>query len=154
MNVSSSLVEAHIIRKNLNELEFLLLKRADHENYPGIWQMVTGSINENELAYVTALREIKEETGLNPDKLWIVPNVNSFYSPEKDVIIMIPVFVALVSNNVEVIMSSEHSEYKWVKKDEAKKMLSWNGQRTSVETIYQYFTSEMNTLFFNEIKIS
>lgn len=154
MNVLSSLVEAHIIRKNSNSLEFLLLKRATHQNYPGIWQMVTGTINDNELAYNTALREIKEETGLNPEKLWIVPNINSFYSPERDVIIMIPVFAALVSNNVEIIISPEHSEYKWVKKDDAIKLLSWNGQRTSVETIHQYFTSEVNTLFFNEIKIS
>ncbi len=152
MKVSSSLVEAHVFRKVENDLEFLLLKRGDNENYPGIWQMVTGAIDEDEKAFDTALREIREETGLQPQKLWVVPTVNSFYSPEKDMIIMIPVFAALVKNNDAIIISSEHSEFKWVKKDEAKKMLAWNGQRTSVDTIYQYFTLEMNTLYFNEIK--
>jgi len=152
MKVSSSLVEAHVFRKVENDLEFLLLKRADNENYPGIWQMVTGAIDEDEKGFDTALREIREETGLQPQKLWVVPTVNSFYSPEKDMIIMIPVFAALVNNNDAIIISSEHSEFKWVKKDEAKKMLAWNGQRTSVDTIYQYFTLEMNTLYFNEIK--
>ena len=153
MKVSSILVEAHIFRKVENDLEFLLLKRADNENYPGIWQMVTGAIDENEKAFITALREIREETGLHPHKLWVVPTVNSFYSPEKDLISMIPVFAALVENNFEITISSEHSEFKWVKKEEAKKLLAWNGQRTSIDTIYQYFTSEMETLFFNEIKI-
>jgi dATP pyrophosphohydrolase len=152
VKVSSSLVEAHVFRKVENDLEFLLLKRGDNENYPGIWQMVTGAIDEDEKAFDTALREIREETGLQPQKLWVVPTVNSFYSPEKDMIIMIPVFAALVKNNDAIIISSEHSEFKWVKKDEAKKMLAWNGQRTSVDTIYQYFTLEMNTLYFNEIK--
>ncbi|MBS3944334.1 MAG: NUDIX pyrophosphatase [Melioribacter sp.] len=153
METNYSLIEAHIFRTNGKDLEFLLLKRADYERYPDIWQMVTGSVNENEKAFTAALREIKEETGLVPEKFWIVPNVNSFYSPERDIVIMIPVFAAQVSENSEVIISSEHSEFKWVSKDEAKKLLAWNGQRTSVDTIYQYFTSEKSTLFFNEIKI-
>lgn len=153
METNHSLIEAHIFRTNGNDLEFLLLKRADYERYPGIWQMVTGSVNENEKAFAAALREIKEETGLVPEKFWIVPNVNSFYSPERDTVIMIPVFAAQVNVNSDVIISSEHSEFKWVSKDDAKKLLAWNGQRTSVDTIYQYFTSEKSTLFFNEIKI-
>ncbi len=153
MKTDHSLIEAHIFRTNGSDLEFLLLKRADNERYPGIWQMVTGSVNENEKAFIAALREIKEETGLVPKKFWIVPNVNSFYSPERDIVIMIPVFAAQVSENSKVIISDEHSEFKWVNKDDAKKLLAWNGQRNSVDTIYQYFTSEKSTLFFNEIKI-
>lgn len=153
MKTDHSLIEAHIFRTNGSDLEFLLLKRADNERYPGIWQMVTGSVNENEKAFAAALREIKEETGLVPKKFWIVPNVNSFYSPERDIVIMIPVFAAQVSENSKVIISDEHSEFKWLNKDDAKKLLAWNGQRNSVDTIYQYFTSEKSTLFFNEIKL-
>jgi dATP pyrophosphohydrolase len=154
METNNSLIEAHIFRESGIDIEFLLLRRANNERYPGIWQMVTGSVNENEKAFTAALREILEETGLVPQKLWVVPNVNSFYSPEKDKVIMIPVFAALVSSASEVIISSEHSEYKWVTKEEAKKLLAWNGQRNSVDNIHQYFTTEKSTLYFNEIKIS
>lgn len=153
METNTTLIEAHIFRTNGSDLEFLILKRAENENYAGIWQMVTGSIDNNEKAFEAALREIKEETGLIPQKLWVVPNVNSFYSPEKDKVIMIPVFAALVQNNSVVTISNEHSEYKWVKKEEAKQLLAWNGQRKSVDTIYQYFTSEKSSLYFNELKI-
>lgn len=45
------------------DLQVLLLERADH---PGYWQSVTGSQNDGETFQQTALREIKEETGLNP----------------------------------------------------------------------------------------
>lgn len=153
METKATLIEAHIFRTNGSELEFLILKRAEDENYAGIWQMVTGSIDSNEKAFEAALREIKEETGLLPQKLWVVPNVNSFYSPDKDSVIMIPVFAALVQNDSNVKISSEHSEYKWVNKEEAKQLLAWNGQRKSVDTIYQYFTSEKSSLYFNELKI-
>ncbi len=152
MNVTSSLIEVHIFRKVENDLEFLLLKRASHEKYPDLWQMVTGSI-ENEDAHQTALREINEETGLTPIKFWVVPNINSFYSPERDVIVMIPVFAVLVEENQKVIISDEHSEFKWVKKEEAIKLLAWPGQRQSVEIIYEYFTNQKSFLKFVEIHL-
>lgn len=79
MKIISNMVEAHIFRINKSEMEFLLLKRAEKEVYPGLWQMVSGKVKNNEKAYNAALREINEETGIVPSKLWIVPNINSFH---------------------------------------------------------------------------
>ncbi|SER37063.1 dATP pyrophosphohydrolase [Nitrosomonas sp. Nm51] len=45
------------------DLDVLLLERSDH---PGYWQSVTGSQHCGETLRQTALREIHEETGLNP----------------------------------------------------------------------------------------
>lgn len=42
----------------------LLLERAAH---PGFWQSVTGSQERGESLAETALREVREETGLEPD---------------------------------------------------------------------------------------
>ncbi|MCZ7604287.1 MAG: NUDIX pyrophosphatase [Melioribacteraceae bacterium] len=154
MHLTTFLIEAHIFRQiDENQIEFLLLKRSDGEIYSGVWQMVTGSIDKNEKAYQTALREIKEETSLLPKQFWVVPNVNSFYEPKKDYICMVPVFAALVDLDCQVTISNEHSEYKWVSLDEAKKLLAWRGQRNSVEIIYEYFTKEKSFLNFVEIKL-
>ena len=153
MNVTSPLIEAHIFRKKGNDIEFLLLKRAETEIYPGLWQMVSGSIDADEIAYQTALREIKEETGLTPEKFWIVPNVNSFYSLTQDEICMIPVFTTLVADEAEVIISNEHSQFKWAGLDETLKLLAWPGQKKSVEIIYEYFTNQINFLNFVEISL-
>lgn len=43
------------------DLQVLLLERADH---PGYWQSVTGSQDQDETLLQTAIREIKEETGI------------------------------------------------------------------------------------------
>ena len=153
MNVDSYLVETHLFRKIDGRIEFLLLKRADHETYSKVWQMVTGSTENNEKAYEAALREIEEETGLKPLKFWVVPNVNSFYSHQKDSISLVPVFVAQVNNDEEVVLSEEHSEYKWVEKDEAEDLLAWPGQRRSVEIIYNYFFKENSFINLIEIEL-
>ena len=153
MKIISELIEAHIFRKNRNGIEFLLLKRSEKEIYPGLWQMVSGKIHQGEKAFETALREIKEETGLTPQEFWTAPNINSFYYPEKDSVSILPVFAALVDKDSKVEISDEHSDYKWVSPTKAKKMLAWPGQRNSVDIITEYFTKEINYLNFVEIEI-
>lgn len=44
------------------DLDVLLLERAD---YPGYWQSVTGSQEPGETLAATALRELREETGID-----------------------------------------------------------------------------------------
>lgn len=154
MKIVSTLIEAHVFKLVNGELEFLLLKRAEGEKYPNLWQMVTGSIETGEKGFQTALREIAEETGLTVQKLWIAPQVNSFYSAERDEICLVPVFAALVDSESEVKISSEHSEFKWLKMEEAKNHLAWKGQRNAVDTIHEYFTNYDSFLKFVEIDLS
>lgn len=153
VKIISNLIEAHIFRMNENKIEFLLLKRSDKEIYPGLWQMVSGRIKRSEKAFQTALREIQEETNLKPKKFWVVPNINSFYLPEKDFITFLPVFLVQVDSHSEVILSDEHSTYRWVSAQEAKKLLAWSGQRKSVDIIIEYLTKRKSYLNFVEIKI-
>ena len=61
-------------------LEVLLLERADH---PGYWQSVTGSCETGETLTDTAIREIREETGLTIQQHaltdWQLQNVYEIY---------------------------------------------------------------------------
>lgn len=60
--------------------EVLLLERADH---PGFWQSVTGSQDEGETLQQTALREVREETGIEAPRGaledWKLRNVYEIY---------------------------------------------------------------------------
>jgi len=152
MKIISNLIEAHIFRESENGIEFLLLKRSEDQHYPGLWQMVTGKIKEGEKAFQTALREIKEETELVPIQLWVAPTVNSFYEPRDEFICLIPVFAVRVKSN-KVKISSEHTEYKWVNKQTAQKLLAWEGQRRAVQIIEDYFLNEKSFFHFVEITI-
>lgn len=152
MKIISNLIEAHIFRETEKGIEFLLLKRSEGQPYPGLWQMVTGKIKSNEKAYQTALREIKEETGLIPVQLWVAPTVNSFYEPKHEYICLLPVFAARVEAD-EIKLSKEHTENQWVDKSTAQKMLAWEGQRKAVQIIEDYFLSEKSFLHFVEIKL-
>jgi dATP pyrophosphohydrolase len=153
MKIISNLIEAHIFIETKKGIKFLLLKRANNQIYPGLWQMVTGKIEEKEKAHQTALREINEETGLKPVQLWVAPTINSFYEPKEEYICLLPVFAARVEEETNVILSEEHSEYKWVGKDEAKKLLAWQGQREAVEIIKDYFLNEKSFFHFVELNI-
>ncbi len=61
-------------------LDVLLLERAD---YPGYWQSVTGSRDANESLRETAIREVREETGLDATRHtltdWQMQNVYDIY---------------------------------------------------------------------------
>lgn len=153
MEITSNMVEAHVFRKTENGIEFLLLKRSEKEIYPGLWQMVSGGIEENEKAYEAALREIKEETGFIPEQFWVTPHVNKFYSHERDYISLLPVFAARVKDKTNAVICDEHCDCIWTTPEEAKKMLAWPGQRKSVDIIVEYFTKEINFLNFIELPV-
>jgi dihydroneopterin triphosphate diphosphatase len=152
MKIKSTLIEAHIFRRFKGDIEFLLMKRSEDQIYSNVWQMVTGSIEAGEKAFETATREVIEETSLIPKTIWIVPNVNSFYSATDDSINMVPVFVAEVDFEHEVIISAEHSEYLWCTKEKAKALFAWPGQRDSLDTIYECLSDEKSQLKLIKIK--
>jgi len=154
MKIKSDLIEAHIFREVEDGIEFLLLKRSEKQSYPGLWQMVTGKIEANENAHQTALREIKEETGFKPAQLWVAPTISSFYEPKDEYICLLPVFAARMDGKTNVILSEEHTEFKWVYKDEAIKLLAWPGQRKSVDIIEDYFLNEKSFFHFVEISVA
>ena len=153
MLIKSDLVEVHLFREKNQVIEFLLLKRAEKELYPGLWQMVSGKVEPGEKAYDAALREMKEETGLYPLRFWVVPNVNLFYSPEDNTLNLLPVFAALVPADTPVILCEEHCEWGWFLPEESKNKLAWDGQKRSVDIIVNYFTFRKPEFNLLEIKI-
>jgi dihydroneopterin triphosphate diphosphatase len=154
MEFNNNLIEIHVFKETKAGIKFLVLKRASNNKvYPGLWQMINGKIKSTEKAYETALRELKEETGLTPVKLWTVPSVNLFYTPENDSITIIPVFAAKVKDSAKVIISKEHSEFQWLVPSKAKRKLAWAGQRKSVDLIAKYFLDERKYFDLIEIKV-
>jgi len=141
MEIRGQYIECHIIRRIGERTEFLLLKRAPGEIYPGIWQMVSGGIEAGEVAYKAALREMNEETGLVPEKFYTLPLISSFYTPHADTINFLPVFLAIAGSEQSVRISSEHSEFIWVSGEKAKELMIWEGQKKGVDYILDNYVN-------------
>ena len=134
--------------------EVLLLRRAPGEMlYPGVWQIVTGSIDEGESAVQAMLREMKEETGLVPEQIWTVPWISSFYEPARDLLHQMPFFAAKVAPEAEVHLSAEHDRAEWLSFDEASARLVWPAQRQGLETARRYIAGNEPAMGFSELQL-
>jgi 8-oxo-dGTP pyrophosphatase MutT (NUDIX family) len=90
----------------------LLLKRGiERRSSPGKWQFVSGFIMEKESAEDAALREVKEETGLDGK---IVRSGESFETTDQWGRWIIAPFLIKVDSDAVRIDTREHSEYRWV----------------------------------------
>ncbi len=117
----------------------MLLQRAANENiYPGVWQIISGSIDGSEKAFEAALRELKEETGFVPSQFWVVPYVNMFYDHKYDAVNLSPFFAAQVLPDAEPALSDEHQLHEWLPYDAALRRLVWPGQRAGLEIVQRY----------------
>lgn len=137
--ILSQIVEVCIFRWIAREPQYLLLQRADNEElYPGLWQIVTGSMKKNESADKAALRELEEETGLLLKRFWTVPIVDSFFDIRNDAVQMVPVFAAEVDAALNVRLSHEHQHFEWLAYAVARERTVWPGQRQTIEIVHEF----------------
>ena len=151
-NMIIRVIDAYVYIPTNDGLSFLLLKRAKTKMYEHIWQGVAGKIEKGEKSWETAKRELKEETGLKPNKMFIVDHVSKFYEQIDDRINLVPVF-GIEVNTQEVLLSDEHSEYKWVTIDEALDLLVWTGQKQAIKIVNNMILSNDDRMRWSEIKI-
>jgi dATP pyrophosphohydrolase len=140
--INTNLVGCHIIRyRPKAPVECLILKRsAETGYYPGLWQIVTGHIQESETAIQAVLREITEETRLNPLALYSLNSIGRFYEPLDNSIYLVPLFLAVVPHSSRVVLNpKEHDRYQWCNFQEALKNLAWPQHRRSLTHIRREF---------------
>jgi len=151
-NVKVSVVDCHVVYWEGDMPQFLTIKRSPNERYPLIWQCVTGGIKNNEKASETAIRELKEETGLIAEKIWTIDRVNNYYDPKYDAVFLIPIFGIEVSRK-NIFLSSEHVDYYWGDIKSVQKKMLFNQQKLGLESFYNMLTKETKKLELSEISI-
>jgi dihydroneopterin triphosphate diphosphatase len=143
----SNSIQVHIARQNPDsgEFEFLVIQRsADREIYPLLWQVVTGWINVGERAVDAALREVKEETGLSPERFWTIPYISVFFNPKSDKINAAPVFGMIVPYGSIVLLSEEHINFEWKKYEDCLMRLEFPTHRQATTIFYDYILNSDN----------
>jgi dATP pyrophosphohydrolase len=120
-------VDVYAYRLEEEQPQFLLLRRAPGVSYAGQWRMIGGKIRPGEAAWQTALREIEEETGQQPRRLWVVSSLNAFYEWQHDRINLIPAFAAELIG--DPVLNDEHDAFVWLDEEEAASRLPWPEQQ-------------------------
>lgn len=124
-SVSVSLVDVYVLRPGPSGLEALALRRAPGGRCPGSWETVHGHIEEGERPADAALRELREETGLAPARLYNLSRVETFYMHRTDRLALVPVFVAFVEAGATVAIGPEHDDHAWLPVPDAQRRFAW-----------------------------
>jgi dATP pyrophosphohydrolase len=117
------------------QVQILLLHRAPGRIFSGIWQPVTGGLEEGERIVEGALRELVEETGIDPtgiETLFGLDQVNIFHADHIDSLQAEAVFAAELRPGIEARLSDEHDEQRWCSPAEAMEMVVWPAYRAAI----------------------
>jgi len=128
-------VEVYLFRRRGAQARFLILRRAPGEAYPGIWQPVTGRIRRGERPLAAAVREVREETGLEPRRWWALESPSIYCDPATGRLRVLPLFAAQVDPAARVRLSCEHDAYRFTPLARAAGRFLWDAQRHACEQI-------------------
>jgi mutator protein MutT len=122
---------ASAVLKNSETGKFLLMKRSEDKDYhPGVWEFPGGEI-EDETPEEAARRELKEETGLEPDLFKKVEP----YTWKSDHSKMKTHAFLFKTESEEVDLSREHVEYRWVELGELEELESFKVNKLDIEAL-------------------
>lgn len=130
-----SFVDTYALRGARETLEVLALRRGPSGRNPGSWETVHGTIETGETPVQASLRELREETGLVPQKFYNLSRTEAFYQHRTDQLAMIPVFAAFVAPEASVTLSAEHDRAEWLRIREAAGRFAWPRERRALDDI-------------------
>ena len=133
--IRSVIVSAVLLAEIEGEIKMLMMKRVKGN----FWCHIAGKIEADETGSQAILREIKEETGIQPQQLFSADYLEQFYEPSLNVIEIIPAFVAFCATNQTVILNDEHREYRWCSVSEAKVLAPFSNQRKLYDFVWENF---------------
>jgi dATP pyrophosphohydrolase len=148
--ILNRVIDAYVYRQVEDSFKFLLLKRAKTKMYEHLWQGVAGKIEEGEKAWEAAVRELKEETGFEPKRMFVADHVGKFFEKHGDRIILVPVFGIEVDDD-DVMLSKEHCEFRWVDFKTAKNTLVWKGQKEGITAVCDMLIADDDRIKWSQV---
>ena len=140
-SIRVSLVDVYVLRGEEATLECLVLRRAAGGRCPGSWETVHGHIEAGERPAEAAARELQEETGLTPLRLYNVSRLELFYQHRTDEVALVPVFAAFVPHQAPVRLGAEHDRFEWLAPPDAGSHFAWPRERRALDDIVSLFHS-------------
>ena len=132
--------------------EILMLRRSPSKIVlPGLWQCVSGSLEDGESIVAGALRELQEETGFGAAEIegfFDLDQVNQFHAPSVAAIVTSAIFAVRVRAGAEPALSHEHDAMRWVPPAEALELAIWPAYRESIRRIQENLLDPERAIWF------
>ena len=119
-------------------IEYLLMQTSYGKNH---WTPPKGHVDPGESDYETALRETKEEAGLDENSFKVIPdfkcelhyNVTNYRDGIERPKIVTYWCAEIVDTATKITMSDEHQDFKWLQLEEAKKLSGFKDFNESLD---------------------
>lgn len=120
-----------------DEFKYALLKRSD----AGFWQGISGGGEDDETPLEAAKRETYEEAGIPSDSSFIqldtvepvpVTEFRDSYLWGGDVYVIPQYCFGVLVEDSGLVLSREHTEYRWLMYEEAHRMLEFDGNKIAL----------------------
>jgi 8-oxo-dGTP diphosphatase len=137
--------------ESVASLEILLLRRSSGRILPGLWQCVSGSLQDGESVTAGALRELAEETAIGAGNIaafYDLDQVNQFHEPSVGAIVSSAVFAVRVGAEVEPRLSAEHDDMRWVSLMDAIDLAVWPAYLESIHRIAENLVDPARAIWF------
>jgi 8-oxo-dGTP pyrophosphatase MutT (NUDIX family) len=153
MTLRPDLVECWVFRATAPGagVEILLLRRAPHRIFPGLWQCVTGGVEPGERIPMAALREVEEETGLHGadiEAFYDLDQVAPFYDEGGDAVAVSAIFAVRIRPGAEPRPSHEHDAMRWVAAAEAPSLVVWPSYADSIRRVAEVLVDPARERWF------
>lgn len=133
--VGARYIDVYPLRRRGDAWELLTLRRAAGTRCTGAWEVVHGHLEGDERPVAAALRELREETGFEAERLYNLSRVETFYHHTTDEIVLIPVFAALIADPGAPRLGPEHDQHAWRSFADARALLAWPRSARTIEDI-------------------
>jgi len=125
-----------------NNGKILILKRSEKvRTYRGLWGSVAGYVEENEDPFETAVKEIKEEVGIEREDIRLIKKgdpvkFTDFYKEEQYDWVVYP-FLFNIEKKDKIKIDWEHTKYRWILPSNIE---TYNTVPRLKEIVYKLFT--------------
>lgn len=147
-------VDTFVLRPGEGEWEVLVLRRSARGRNPGSWETVHGTIEPGETPVQASLRELREETGLAPERFYNLSRIEGFYQHRTDELAIIPAFAAVVAAGAAPRLSEEHDAFVWLAPDEATRRFAWPRERRALDDVLSIVGAEGGGLLDDVLRVS
>jgi 8-oxo-dGTP pyrophosphatase MutT (NUDIX family) len=129
--VEIGVVDLFVVSQRGRGWRVLTLQRAQTTRCPGAWETVHGRIERGETPQAAAVRELREETGLAPVRLYNV-TAHAFYLHRQATVEIAVTFCAFVDGEPHITLGEEHARAEWLSRAGAAKRFVWPSERENL----------------------